>query len=127
DREARRRARRLGRRGHAVVRELSDNRSRARASGSPMIAGKPRLARNVVRGELPDGEVVVSIDGGSEALNLNPIGDAVLGLCDGSRTIAEIAQFVRDTLDVPPGSDVDRDIGAMLERLVRAGVIEAIA
>ncbi len=91
------------------------------------MMGKPRLVPNVVRGELPDGEVVVSVDGGDQALILNSIGDAVLGLCDGSRTVAEIAQFVRDTLKVPPTTDVAKDISAMLDQLVRAGVIEAVA
>jgi coenzyme PQQ synthesis protein D (PqqD) len=89
--------------------------------------GKPKLSPKVVRGELPDGEVVVSLDGGDRALILNAIGDAVLELCDGSRTIAEIAQFIRETIEVPPGADVTRDIDAMLDELARAGVIEAVA
>ena len=92
-----------------------------------MIAGRPRLAPNVVRGELPDGEVVVSVDGKDQALILNSVGDAVLTLCDGSRTIAEIAELVRDTLKVPATTDVAGDITAMLDQLARAGVIEAVA
>jgi hypothetical protein len=89
------------------------------------VIGRPRLVSNVVRGELPDGEAVVSVMGGAQALILNSAADAVLELCDGSRTIAEIAQFVRDTLDVPPGADVLRDISTMLDELARAGLVEA--
>jgi hypothetical protein len=87
---------------------------------------RPRQVANVVRGELPDGEVVVSVSGGERALILNSVADAVLELCDGSRTIAEIAQFVRDTLDVPTGADVAGDIAKVIDELARAGVIEAV-
>ncbi len=86
---------------------------------------RARKAANVVRGELPDGEVVISIAGGERALILNSIADAVLELCDGSRTIAEIAQFVRDTLHVPDEVDVARDVTSVVDELARAGVIEA--
>lgn len=85
----------------------------------------PRLVRNVVRGELPDGEVVLSVDGGGEAVIVNSVADAVLALCDGSHTIAEIAQFVRDTVEVPDGADVVADITAIVAQLSRAGLIEA--
>jgi hypothetical protein len=87
---------------------------------------KLRAARNLVRGELPDGEVVVSIPGGDTALILNSVADAVLELCDGSRSVEEIAQFVRETVDVPAEADVVRDIAAVVDQLARAGVIEHI-
>jgi hypothetical protein len=86
--------------------------------------GKPRLSANVVRGELPDGEVVVSVTNGTQALILNSVADAVLELCDGSRTIAEIAAFVRETLTVPATIDVAADITTVLVQLQHAGVIE---
>jgi hypothetical protein len=88
---------------------------------------KLRAAKNLVRGELPDGEVVVSVAGGNTALILNSVADAVLELCDGSRTIDEIAQFVRDTVPVPTDSDVSRDITQLVDQLARAGVIESVA
>ncbi len=87
---------------------------------------KIRQAANVVRGELPDGEVVISVAGGDRALILNSVADAVLELCDGSHTIADIAQFIRDTLEVPATTDVARDIAAVIEELSRAGVVEMI-
>jgi Coenzyme PQQ synthesis protein D (PqqD) len=88
---------------------------------------KLRTAKNLVRGELPDGEVVVSVPGGDTALILNSVADAVLELCDGSRTIEEIAQFVRETVDVPVEADVVHDIAAVVDQLSRAGVIERVA
>lgn len=91
------------------------------------MTGKPRLVANVVRGELPDGEVVVSVPGGTQALILNNVADAVLDLCDGSRTLAEIAEFIRTTVTVPADADVVADISSVLTQLQRAGVIEAAA
>ncbi len=86
---------------------------------------RPRRAANVVRGELPDGEAVVSVSGGTQALILNSVADAVLELCDGSRTVTEIADFVRETIEVPPTADLTSDITSVLVQLQRAGVIEA--
>jgi Coenzyme PQQ synthesis protein D (PqqD) len=87
---------------------------------------RPRLVKNVVRGELPDGEVVLSLEGGNEALIVNSIADAVLVLCDGDHTVPEIAKFVRDTVHVPDGADVDDDIAKIIAQLTRAGLIEAV-
>jgi hypothetical protein len=56
---------------------------------------------------------------------LNAVGDAVFELCDGSRTVAEIAGFLKGVLQVPEDIDVARDVGAVLDELVRAGLVEA--
>lgn len=87
---------------------------------------RPRLANKLVRAELSDGEFVISVRGGERALIINAIGDAVLDLCDGSRTVDEIAAFVRETLSVPTEVDVTRDVSAIVDELVRAGVIESV-
>jgi hypothetical protein len=89
-----------------------------------VIDMRPRVVDQVVRGELTDGEVVVSLQGGDRALILNAVGDAVLELCDGSRTVEEIAAFVRDNMSVPPDADVSRDVRAVVDELVRVGVID---
>jgi hypothetical protein len=88
---------------------------------------KLRVAKDLVRGELPDGEVVVSIAGGETALILNSVADAVLELCDGSRTVEQIAAFVRETIPVPAEADVVHDIATVVDQLARAGVIERVA
>jgi len=90
-----------------------------------VIAVRPRIVDQVVRGELTEGEVVISLRGGERALILNAIGDAVLDLCDGSRTVEEIVAFLCENLSVPSGADVSRDVTAVVDELVRAGVIEA--
>jgi len=86
---------------------------------------RPRLAPAVVRAELDDDEVVLSVRGGERALILNAIGDAVVDLCDGSRTIADIAGFLRTNLSVPADADVVKDVQAIIDELVRAGLVEA--
>jgi hypothetical protein len=91
-----------------------------------MTALRPRLVEHVVRGELTDGEVVVSLRGGARALILNAVGDAVLDLCDGSRTIDDIAAFLRSTMSVPAEVDVARDVSNVIDELLRAGVVEAV-
>jgi len=91
-----------------------------------VIAVRPRIAEQVVRGELTEGEVVVSLRGGERALILNAIGDAILDLCDGSRTVDEIVAFLRENLSVPVGADVARDVSSIVDELVRAGVVEAV-
>ena len=86
---------------------------------------RPRLVDHAFRGELTDGEVVVSLRDGERAFILNAVGDAVLDLCDGSRTVEEIASFLRHTMSVSPETDVSRDVRAVVDELVRAGVLEA--
>jgi hypothetical protein len=88
-----------------------------------VIAVRPLLVDQVIRGELTDGEVVVSVPGNERALILNAVGDAVLDLCDGSRTIDEIAAFLRENMSVPANADVSRDVAVLLDELVRAGVV----
>jgi hypothetical protein len=90
-----------------------------------VISVRPRVVDHLIRGQLTEGEVVVSRRGGERALILNAMGDAVLDLCDGSRTIDEIATFVRQHMTVPDDADVARDVSAVLDELLRAGVIEA--
>jgi len=87
---------------------------------------RPRLRPGTIRGELTDGEVVVSASGGDRAVILNAMGDAVLGLCDGSLSVPEITAFVRSELRVPADIDVAGDVSALIDRLIAAGLIEAV-
>jgi hypothetical protein len=85
---------------------------------------RPRKVESVVRGELTDDEVVVSLRGGERALILNAVGDSVLELCDGTRTVGELAAFLREHLRVPPEADVSSDVEAIIDALLRAGIVE---
>jgi hypothetical protein len=89
------------------------------------MAVRPKLLPSATRAELTDDEAVVSVSGGEQALILNAMANAVLDLCDGQRTLPEIAAIVRDTLHVPADVDVLRDVTALVDQLVRAGVVEA--
>jgi hypothetical protein len=91
-----------------------------------MISGRPRRVSSILRGELTDGEVVVSVGTEQRALILNAMADAVLDLCDGSRSADDIAAFIRETLAIPDGADVERDVGAVLQELERAGIVELV-
>lgn len=90
-----------------------------------MIEVRPRVAEGVIRSELTDSEIVVSVRGGERALILNAIGDAVLDLCDGTRTIEEIAAFLEANLTVPATANVVSDVHSVIDELARAGVVEA--
>jgi hypothetical protein len=87
---------------------------------------KPRLVSGVVRGELTDGEVVLSLSGGERALILNEMGDVIAGLCDGSRSVADIAAVIRESMTVANDDDIARDVETLVEHLVRAGLAEAV-
>jgi hypothetical protein len=87
------------------------------------MSGRPRLVPGAIRGDLTDGEVVVSLDSGQVALILNAVGDAVLELCDGTRSIPDIASVIHDAMPAPEGADVLADVNALLEKLVQAGIV----
>jgi hypothetical protein len=84
---------------------------------------RPLKIPDLVRADLPDGETVVRVDGGDSAVILNAIGDAVLSLCDGTRTVADIAEFLRLHVAVPDTTDLDADVTRVVAELVGAGLV----
>jgi len=85
---------------------------------------RPRRRDGVVLADLPDGELVAQAAGGATAVILDPIGGAVLELCDGQRTVDQIAAFVCETLAVPDRARVVGDVARVIEQLLAAGVVE---
>jgi hypothetical protein len=83
----------------------------------------PLKVATLVRADLPDGESVVRAAGGSSAVILNATADAVLSLCDGVRTVSEIAEFLRVHLAVPASVDLSGDVERVLAELVAAGLV----
>ena len=83
-------------------------------------------ASGLQRNALPEGEVLVQATGKSKALLVNTLADAVIDLCDGTRTIQEIANVVRETLDVPVSIDVDADVARLIAALEDAGIVHAV-
>jgi len=85
---------------------------------------KPRGKRGLVIAPLADGECVVSTPDKGDALVLNETGRTILELCDGEQTVAEIAAFVSANVEGADPSVVERDVTALVERLLAAGLIE---
>jgi hypothetical protein len=68
--------------------------------------------------------VLLDIESG-EYFALNDVGKRVWDLCDGTRTVAQVADTICSEYDVPADTALD-DTGALLENLAGAGlVIEA--
>jgi pyrroloquinoline quinone biosynthesis protein D len=93
-------------------------------SGDRVIGGgvRPRLAAKArVQTDRVSGEPVVLYPEG--ALLLNPTGAAIVGLCDGRRTFAELVDELAARYNAPPGQ-LSGDVGAYLIRLRDHGLLE---
>jgi len=84
---------------------------------------KPKRAAAVVVTDLPEDEVVVATPDQREALVLNATGAAVLELCDGSRSVDDIVDFICSTLGGADESRVRADVEPLLRRLRAAGIV----
>ncbi len=85
---------------------------------------RPRRREGVVLADLPEGELVAQVAGGATAVILDPVGGAVIELCDGRRTVPEIAKFVCETLPVDDPGRVEADIARLVDELLAAGLVE---
>ncbi len=85
----------------------------APATRMPRLHSKGRLQHDEVRG----GDVLLYPEG---LVTLNPTGAAILGLCDGARSLAEIVA----TLEQRYGArDLEADVSAFLDALAAKGLI----
>ena len=79
----------------------------------PHLAGKARLKWDAVRGKhlllFPEGVLV-----------LNPTAHAVLTLCDGRRTLAEISQTLATQYN---GADLAGDVQEIIRKLADKGLV----
>ena len=82
----------------------------------PRLAAKARVQTDRVSGE----PVLLYPEG---ALLLNPTGAAIVGLCDGRRTFAELVDELAARYNAPPGQ-LSGDVGAYLIRLRDHGLLE---
>jgi len=82
------------------------------AASVPVLWRLARLDFDQVRGQ----PVLLYPEG---ALLLNPTGAAILELCDGRRSIAEIARMLGERY----GADVDADVAEYLSRLAERELI----
>ena len=82
----------------------------------PRLAAKARAQTDRVSG----GPVLLYPEG---ALLLNPTGAAILGLCDGRRTFAELVDELAARYNAPSG-ELSGDVGEYLIRLRDHGLLE---
>lgn len=80
----------------------------------PRLASRARLRHDPAR----NAEVLLFPEG---VLVLNGSAAAILALCDGTRSVGDIAASLAAQLD---GNDVRDDVVALLERLAARGLVE---
>jgi hypothetical protein len=85
---------------------------------------RPGKRADLTMVELPDDELVVSRVDGSSAVILNATGAAILELCDGQRSCAEIVAFICANVAGAVPTQVIADVDELLARLLSAGLIE---
>ncbi len=71
--------------------------------------------------EVEQQAVLLDIESG-EYFSLNDVGKRVWDLCDGTRTVAQVADTICSEYDVPPETALD-DTGVLLEHLAGAGLV----
>lgn len=69
------------------------------------------------------GETMLYTASGAEVHVLNVTAGHIWHLCDGSHTIAQITQSLRDTFDVPQDFDLDGGVRRMLAELSNKGLL----
>jgi pyrroloquinoline quinone biosynthesis protein D len=92
--------------------------------GAPLIepTSKPRLPRHVkLREDVGRNRTVVLSP--ERVFSPNPVAIAVLKLCDGQRSVADIAAELAKTYDAPTDL-ILKDIVAMLTDLAAKGVVQ---
>ena len=87
---------------------------------------RPRLARKAsLRYDRFAGNDILLYP--ERGLSLNPVGAAVVRLCDGGHTVAEIIAALVASFPGAPADEVERDVIAFLERLRERALLEGIA
>ena len=84
----------------------------------------PKILPTIMRKDLPGDEEVLTSPDGANALIVNATGAAIVDLCDGTRTVDDIAGFVTD---IVPGSElttVRRDVQQFVGEFRTAGLLE---
>lgn len=84
---------------------------------APKLAARTRIRHDPAR----DADVLLFPEG---VLVLNPSAAAILTLCDGARTVAEISATLAAQVG---GTDVTNDVVALLDRLAAKGLVEGYA
>jgi pyrroloquinoline quinone biosynthesis protein D len=86
---------------------------------------RPRRADRAISQDFADGTIAVLDPTGERVLMLNPTGAAVWALCDGTRTVDDIAVFVHAHTSGAALDQVRGDVESLLGELARAGLLGA--
>jgi pyrroloquinoline quinone biosynthesis protein D len=84
---------------------------------------RPRRADRAISQDFADGTIAVLDPTGERVLMLNPTGAAVWALCDGTRTVDDIAAFVHAHTSGAALGQVRGDVESLLGELVKAGLL----
>ena len=85
---------------------------------------RPRRVQDAVFRELEDSHTVIVASDGSQALVLNPMAGVIWELCDGSRTVREIASFICENSSGGEADRVVEDAEEIISQLVEQGLID---
>jgi coenzyme PQQ biosynthesis protein PqqD len=89
------------------------------ASARPRLASKAKLRLDKKTGQ----QVLLYPEKG---LLLNPTGAAILALCNGERTVREIAEGLRASYQEATVEALERDVGAFLSSLAARGLLDGL-
>ena len=78
---------------------------------------QPAYAAQVIAQKAQDLLVLLNLDSG-EYYNLDEVGTRIWELCDGVRTVSEIARCIREEFDAS-GDSVEQDVRTFLEELAQ--------
>ena len=84
---------------------------------------RPRRADRALSQDFEDGTIAVLDPTGERVLLLNPTGAAVWALCDGTRTVDDIAAFVHAHTSGAALEQVRGDVESLLGELGQAGLL----
>jgi len=85
-----------------------------------------RTAPGVSIVELGPDELVARSPDQTRAVVLNPTASAVLDLCDGTRSIADIAAFLVAALDGSTAAGAESDVSTLVAELIAADILEEL-
>jgi hypothetical protein len=75
--------------------------------------------------ELPGGDVVLTTADGATAVILNATAQAIVELCDGERSVEEVARFVLELLPDATEAQVTADVVSLVDRLAALGLLDS--
>ncbi|HEY3451738.1 MAG TPA: PqqD family protein [Myxococcales bacterium] len=87
---------------------------------------RPRRNPLLQAEDLPSGETVVVRPQDGQAVVLNTMGGVVWDLCDGRHAVEDIAAFICSQLRGAALESVTRDVQALTQQLVVAGLVEDV-